>query len=83
MPSRHDLIDHRLRARRRHGNHGDVETILARHAPQFLDVVDGHAAPRFVADLLVGGVEERRNLEAFLPEAGIVGEREPRDCRRP
>ena len=29
-----------------------------------------------MADLLVGGVEQRRDLEAFLPEARIVGERQ-------
>ena len=69
-------IDHGLRARRRHRNHGDVEPILARHASQLLDVVDRHAAPRLVPDLLVCGVEERRNLEAFLPESGVVRERQ-------
>ena len=41
-----------------------------------LDVVDRHAAARLLADLLVQVVEQRGDLEAFLPEARIVGERE-------
>ena len=40
------------------------------------DVVDGDAACETVADLLVEHVEEGDDLEAFLPEAGVVGERE-------
>ena len=61
--------------RRRHGNHRDVEPVAARDALQLLDVEDRHATLRFVADLLVGGVEERGDLEAFLAESGIVGQR--------
>src|SRR5262249_3237602 len=38
--------------------------------------VDRHAAARPLPDLGAEIVEERRDLEAFLPEAGIVGERE-------
>ncbi len=41
-----------------------------------MDVVDRHAAARLLADLGALVVEERRNLEAFLAEARIVGERE-------
>ena len=62
---------------RRNGDHRNVEAFLLRNTLQLADVVDGNAASRFVPDLLVGGVEERRNLEPFLTEAGIVGERQP------
>ena len=41
------------------------------------DVVDRHAAARLLADLLLQRVEQRRDLEPFLAEARIVGEREP------
>ena len=47
---------------------------LATNDPlEFLDVVDRHAASRLVADLFVGGIEERRDLESFLTESGVVG----------
>ena len=36
-----------------------------------------HAAARAAADLVALGVEERDDREAFLPEARVVGEREP------
>ena len=38
--------------------------------------MDRHAAARLLADLLAQRVEERRDLEAFLAEARVVGERE-------
>src|SRR5438445_2719312 len=41
-----------------------------------MNVVDRHAAARFLTDLRAQVVEERDDLEAFLPESGIVGERE-------
>ena len=62
--------------RRRHGDHRDVEPLAAHHVLQLLDVVDGHAAARLVADLLVGRIEERRDLEPFLAESRVVGQRE-------
>src|ERR1043166_1859520 len=80
-PGRHDLIDHWLRVRSRHGDHGDVEPIALGHALQFLDVVDGHPAARFVTDLFVRRVEERGDLEAFLAKPGIVRERESEIAR--
>ena len=49
--------------------------VAARDLLQIADVVNRHAAPRLLADLLVPVVEERRDLEAFLPEPRIVGER--------
>ena len=45
--------------------------------PQLADVVDRHAAARLLPDLVAQVVEQRRDLEPFLAEAGIVGEREP------
>ena len=81
MPAEHDLIDDRLRVRRGNGDDRDVEPLAPRDALQFLDVVDGHAATRLVADLVVRRVEERGNLEAFLAEAGIVREREAEIAR--
>src|SRR5436853_3202182 len=71
-----DLIDDGLRMRRGDGDDGDIEPLTPRDALQLLDVVDRHAAARFVPDLLARRIEERGNLEAFLAEAGIVGERE-------
>ena len=50
--------------------------VAARELLQIVDVVDRHAAARLLADLRAQVVEQRGDLEAFLPEAGIVGERE-------
>src|SRR5882672_11204705 len=72
----HDLVDDRLRVRRRYGNDRDVEPLATGDALEVLDVVDRNAATRLVADLLVGRIEHRGNLEALLAEAWIVGERE-------
>jgi hypothetical protein len=52
-----------------------------RDALQLLDVVDGHAATRLVADLVGRRVEERRNLETLLAETGVVREREAEIAR--
>ena len=38
--------------------------------------MDRDAAARFVTDFLVGGVEQRGDLEAFLAEPGVIGERQ-------
>ena len=62
--------------RRRHGDHRDVEPLAARDLLQLADVVDRNAASRFVADLLVRRVEQRGNLEPFLTEPRIVGQRQ-------
>ena len=34
-----------------------------------------------MADILVGGVEERRDLEALLPEPGVIGKRQTEVAR--
>ena len=61
---------------RGHGDHSNVEPLLFCDTLQLADVVDRNAASRLVADLLVGGVEQRGDLEALLAEARIVGKRE-------
>ena len=43
---------------------------------ELTDVENRHAAPRLVADLGVGDVEERDDLEPFTAKAGVVGEGE-------
>ena len=48
---------------------------------QILDVENRHAAARFVSDLLVRGVEQRRDLKPLLPEARIVRQRQPEVAR--
>src|SRR6185503_20984985 len=53
-----------------------ADAFALRHFLQVVDVVDRHAAARLLADLLLERVEERRDLEAFLAEPGIVGEGE-------
>ena len=50
--------------------------VAARELLQIVDVVDRHAAARLLADLRAQVVEQRRDLEAFLAEARVVGERE-------
>ena len=44
---------------------------------ELADVEDADAAARPAADLRALGVEERDDREAFLPEARVVGQREP------
>src|SRR6185436_13958987 len=46
------------------------------HFLQVVDVVDRDAAARLLADFLFQRVEQRRDLEPFEAEAGIVGEGE-------
>src|SRR5262249_16494689 len=65
-----------LRRGRRHGNHGDLDALPARDFLEIVDVVNRHAAARLLADFLAQVVEQRRDLEALLPEARVVGERE-------
>ena len=60
----------------RHGDDGDADAVAPRDLLEIVDVVDRHAAARLLADLVAQGVEQRRDLEPFLAEAGIVGERE-------
>src|SRR5687768_16934509 len=71
-----DLIDHWLGVRRRHRDHRNIQALTPSNFLQILDIEDRHPTPRLAADLLVRRIEERRNLEPFLPEAWIVGERE-------
>ena len=47
-----DQVDHVLRRRRRHGDHGDADAVAPRDLLQVVDVVDRHAAARLLADLL-------------------------------
>src|SRR6188508_82881 len=65
-------VNHGLSMRRRNGDDRDVEPFTPGDLLQFLDVVDGHATSRFVSDLLVGGVEQRGNLESFLAESRVI-----------
>ena len=71
-----DLIDDGLRMGRGDGDDRDIEPLAPGDPLQLLDVVDRYAAARLVADLVGGRVEQRRNLEAFLPEARVVREGE-------
>src|SRR4029079_456332 len=73
---RDDLVDDRLCVRRRHCDDADVEPIAPRDLLQVPDVVDGNAASGSLTDLLVRGIEQRRDLEAFLPETRIVRKRQ-------
>ena len=75
-PAARHLIDHVLGRFGRHRDHRDVDALAATHLLQVLDVVDRHAAARLLADLGVGAVEERDDLEAFLAEARVVGQRQ-------
>src|SRR5678815_3565604 len=61
---------------RGHGDDGNVQPIAAHHPFQLLDVVDRYAAPRLVADLLVGRIEKCRDLEPFLTKPWVIGQRE-------
>ena len=72
----HHLVEHVLRRFGRHGDHGDVDVLLAHDLLQLLQIVNRHAAPRLVADLGIGDVEHRHDLEAFALEARIVGQRQ-------
>src|SRR5580765_8003036 len=74
---RHHLVDHGLSGRGGHRNHRDADAVVLRHLLELPDVVDGDAAARDVPDFLVQHVEERYDLEAFLPEARVIGQREP------
>src|SRR5687768_7016666 len=73
---RNHLLDHRLSVRCGHGDDGDIQPLLPGHTLQLADVVNRDPASRLVANLLVGGIEQRGNLEPLLPEAWIVRERE-------
>src|SRR3954470_18745363 len=70
-------LHHPLRVRRGNRDHRDVQPIAAGQPLQLLDVEDWNAAALLVADLLVGRVEQRDDLEPFLAEPRIVGERQP------
>src|SRR4051812_5523761 len=71
---RHHQPEHVLRVRRRNRNHRDANAVAARDLFQVGDVVNRHAASRLLADLLLQGVEQRRDLKSFLSKARIVGE---------
>src|SRR5687768_12783340 len=62
--------------RRRDGDDRDIEPLTARDFLELLDVENRDSPARLAADFLVGRVEERRNLEALLPEPRIVREGE-------
>src|SRR5262245_50044183 len=67
--------------RRRHGDHRNVESLAPDDALEVLDVEDRDAAPRFVADLFIGRIEERRDLKPFLTESRIVRKGKPEVAR--
>jgi len=69
------LLDNGLGMRCGNRDDCDVEPFLARYPFELADVINGDAAARFVADFLVCRVEQGGNLEAFLTEAGVVGQR--------
>src|SRR5688572_1016583 len=73
-PGGDDLLDYRLRMRSRNGDDRDVQPFPSNDALELLDVVNRHTATRFVTDLLIGRVEERRDLEPFLAESRVVGQ---------
>src|SRR5690606_10151407 len=66
------LVDDLLGRRGRHRDDGDADALGPHDLLQLPDVVNGHAAARDVPDLLVEHVEERDDLEAFLPEARVI-----------
>src|SRR3954469_8275547 len=66
-----------LGMRGRYGNDRDADALAARYFFQVADIVDGDAAARLLADFLLERVEQRRDLESFLAEPGIIGKREP------
>src|SRR5688572_4097870 len=70
------LLEHMLRRIGRHGDQRDVDLLAPHDLLQLFQIVDRHAALRFVADLGLGDVEHRDNLEAFAFESRIVGERQ-------
>ena len=55
---------------------GDPDVLAADDLSQVADVVDRHAGPRTVTDLVTRGVEHRNDLEPLFTEAGIVRERQ-------
>src|SRR5579862_774544 len=71
-----DEIEHLLRGGGRHRDDGDADALALRDLLQIVDVVDRHTVLRLLPDLFFHRVEQRGDLEAFLPEAGIVGQRE-------
>src|SRR5687768_2323152 len=70
------LIEHLLCRVGRHGDERDVDLLAPDNLLQLLQIMNGYAALRFVADLGLGDVEHGDNLEAFALESRIVGERQ-------
>src|SRR5688500_5476172 len=56
-----------------HGNHGDADAFAPNQPAKVPDVVDRHPRARSAADLLSHRIEERRDFEAFLAEARVIG----------
>src|SRR5207247_931104 len=59
------------------GDDADADGVAPRDLLQIVDVVDRHAAARPLSDFRAQVVEERHDLEALLPKAGVIREREP------
>src|SRR5439155_14066987 len=77
----HDLLDNLRRRGGRHGQHRDADAVALYRLPEIAHVVNGAAAARLLADFGRLRVEQRGDLEAFLPEAGIVGQRQTEIAR--
>src|SRR6185436_15652664 len=66
-----------LRRCRRHGNDRDADAVAPGVLLQILDVVNRYAATRLLPHLVLDVVEERGDLEPFLPKARVIGKRQP------
>src|SRR5262245_46013063 len=69
-------VEDLLRRGLRDGDDRDADRFAPRDLLEIVDVVNRDAAARLLPHLLAQVVEERGNLEAFHPEAGVVGERQ-------
>src|SRR5438045_1487836 len=74
---RNHEIDDALRRRSGYGDHGNRDRVVPRELLQLVDVVDRHAATRLLTDFGAQVVEEREDLEPFLPKPGVIRQREP------
>src|SRR5262245_29189929 len=71
-----DRVDDLLRGVGGHGEHRDVEAFALGEALELARVPDRHAAARVLPDLVARGVEQGDDVEAVVPEARVVRERE-------
>ncbi len=59
-----------------HGDDGNADAVAARDLLEIVNVVNRHAAARLLSHFRAERIEQGGDLEAFLAEPGIVGERE-------